>query len=251
MGDILGFPGRPTGVSYDSPELRGAENIVLDGLDHREVAFHQRAFREIFRVITGKAPGTLEITSEEQPILDGIVSGFANGEATNVALSETQVEVYEVDPDTGKRLGGAQRRFTTLEDGRWGPFEANPEAYYEFVLRTNGYPITHIYRTPFPRSSRYVHLRLSPIDGIVADHPGAGALVTMTRPRGYFGHGRDQFTIDGEVPDGVRKGVPATSSATQPFPSGRSVRVVLNEESLTVRTYPLAEGHWSVAELHH
>ncbi len=65
MGDILGFPGRPTGVSYESPELRGSENIVLDGLDHREVAFHRRAFREMFRGITGGAPETLEIVSEK------------------------------------------------------------------------------------------------------------------------------------------------------------------------------------------
>ncbi len=251
MGDILGFAGRPTGVGYESPELRGARNIVLDGLDHREVAFHRRAFREMFRVITGDAPESLEIVSEEQPILDGMVSGFTNGAATNLPLSETQVEVYEVDPDTGQRLGGARRRLTTSADSRWGPFEANPEAYYEFVLRAEGYPITHVYRTPFPRSSRYVHFRLSPIDEIVAGHPGAGSLVTMTRPRGYLGHGRDLFTIDGKVPVGVREGVPATSSATQPFPSGRSVRVVLNQESLAVRTYPLEEGHWSVAEFHH
>src|SRR4029079_8051921 len=38
------FPGRPTGLSYDSSELRGAKNTVLDGLDHREVAFHKLAF---------------------------------------------------------------------------------------------------------------------------------------------------------------------------------------------------------------
>ena len=40
-GRFVGAPGKPTGVSYDSSELRGAKNVVLDGLDHREVAFHK------------------------------------------------------------------------------------------------------------------------------------------------------------------------------------------------------------------
>jgi len=250
---ILGSPGRPSGVAYDGPELRGAENIVLDGLDHREVAYHQRAFREMFRVVTGCLPGTLDIVPEERSILDGKVSGFASGAATNLPLPGALVTVYEVDPDSGKRRGEAVHRRTTATDGRWGPFEASPQAYYELVLRVDDYPIIHIYRTPFPRSSRYVHLRLRPIDAFVNDNRGAGSLVTMNRPRGYFGHGRDEFTLDDEIPEGVAEGVPATSPATKAFPPGpsRPVRVVFNHESLTVRTYPLAEGHWVIAEFHY
>ena len=55
----------PTGVTFASPELRGATNVVLPGLDHREVAFHARAFREMYRFITGKEPSLLGITSED------------------------------------------------------------------------------------------------------------------------------------------------------------------------------------------
>ncbi|MFX9081299.1 hypothetical protein ABTN40_19700, partial [Acinetobacter baumannii] len=47
-----------------------------------------------------------------------------------------------------------------------------------------GYPTTHIYRTPFPRSARYVTLRLQPVDDKLKE---AKAAVTITRPRGYFG----------------------------------------------------------------
>ena len=42
-GEFIGQPGKPTGVDYKSPELHGALNIVLPGLDHREVAFHKNA----------------------------------------------------------------------------------------------------------------------------------------------------------------------------------------------------------------
>ena len=51
------------------------------------------------------------------------------------------------------------------------------------------------YRSPFPRSSDIVHLRavrpLGPTDA------GAGAVVLMSRPRGYFGLPRDIVLIDG------------------------------------------------------
>jgi len=30
----------------------------------------------------------------------------------------------------------------------------------------------------------------------------------MTRPRGYFGRGRDTFLLDGNVPPGINEGVP-------------------------------------------
>src|SRR5712672_949106 len=43
-GRFIGAPGKPTGVGYDASELRGARNIILDGLDHRETAFNKLAF---------------------------------------------------------------------------------------------------------------------------------------------------------------------------------------------------------------
>ena len=43
-GRYIGFPGKPTGVSYDASELRGAKNVILDGVNHRETAFHKLAF---------------------------------------------------------------------------------------------------------------------------------------------------------------------------------------------------------------
>jgi hypothetical protein len=59
-------------------------------------------------------------------------------------------------------------------------------ACYEFVLRAEGYALTHIYRSPFPRSSDIVHMRPARL----ADADKAtGSVITMTRPRGYFGVG--------------------------------------------------------------
>jgi len=238
------------GAGHDSPALDGAENIVLDGLDHREVAYHPRAFREMYQAVTGHPPASPTIAPEPRPVLDGMVSGFANGDATNLPVAGADVAVYEVDPETGARRGPPAHETTTRFDGRWGPFDASPTAYYEFIVRADGYPTLHVFRTPFPRSSRYVHLRMQPIPTADAE---AEAFVAMSRPRGYYGHGRDIFTMDGTVPDGVADGVPATSWVTRHFPAepSRSVRLRFNDERLTVRTLPRSEGHLIIGEFHY
>ncbi len=249
-GRFVGMPGKPTNVTHAGPELRGAKNVVLPGLDHREVAFHPQAFKAIYTFITGREADTLDVLPQAQPILNGMVSGFANGAPTNLPVPGAKVEIYEVDPSSGQRLGETAHQRTTLEDGIWGPFNAKPTAYYEFVINASGYPVTHIYRTPFPRSSSYIHLRLKPL---AERDKGNGSLVTLSRPRGYLGHGRDTFLIDGKVPKGVSEGVPATSDARQRFEPGplRPVRLVLNKESVTVLTYPLESGHIVIAEFHY
>ena len=246
-GRFVGMPGQPTNITYAGPELRGAKNVVLPGLDHRETAFHPQAFKAIYGFITGREPEALDIIAQPQPILNGMVSGFANGAPTNLPLAGVVVEVYEVDPASGQRLGDAVHRRTTSADGAWGPFTAKPTAYYEFVITADGYPITHIYRTPFPRSSAYIHLRLRPQGD---RDKGNGSLVALVRPRAYLGHGRDTFLIDGKVPGGVNQGVPGTAEARQRFEPGppHPVRVVLNNEALTVLTYPLEAGHIIFAE---
>jgi pimeloyl-ACP methyl ester carboxylesterase len=239
-GRFVGFPYVPTFVDHDGPALKGAENIELPGLDHRELAFLRVAFRTLFRAVTGREPATLDPVPVEHPVLDGMVSGFENGAPTNLPVAAATVEVYAVDAATGERLGPAAHRQVTAADGRWGPFTADPAAYYEFVVAAAGYPTTHVYRTPFPRSFAYVQLRLAPAASADA---AAGGLVTLIRPRGYLAHGRDSFTIDGVEPPGVPSGVPAVDSVSSRFAAGpsRAVPVALNGVRMTVRTYPEAE----------
>jgi pimeloyl-ACP methyl ester carboxylesterase len=248
-GRFIGRPGEPTNVTAEGPELRGATNVVLRGLDHREVAFHRLAFNKMYAFIANRAPERLSIAPEPRPVLTGTVSGWADRAPTNLPLTGATVEIFQVDPASGRRLGEPVHRQTTGTDGVWGPFGAADEAYYELVIVAAGYPTTHVYRTPFPRSSRHVHLRLRPLE---ESERGAGSVVTLTRPRGYLGHGRDTFTIDGKVPGGVPAGVPTASEAKARFPEGppRSVRVVLNGEALGVLTYPLDGGHVVIAEFH-
>ena len=63
-GAFLGMPGKATNVGYDGPALKGANNVVIAGLDHRETAFSAQAFVPMFTFITGRAPKKTEIVRE-------------------------------------------------------------------------------------------------------------------------------------------------------------------------------------------
>ncbi|HZP98638.1 MAG TPA: alpha/beta fold hydrolase [Reyranella sp.] len=245
---FVGHPGKPTGVGYDSSELRGAKNVVLDGLDHRETAFHKLAFAAQYEFIMGKAASTLFITQEPLPNLNGRVTGIdSDGSYNNLPVPGAEVEVYETDARTGERRSlQPVHRKTTIADGWWGPFVGKAETNYEFVLKVQGLPTTHTYRSPFLRSSDVVHLRPQPFG---KGDEGAGAVVIMSRPRGYFGVGRDKFSLDGKVPPGINDGVPGTSAGRLPFEANpRTVVAVFNNETIPVRTFPAKDGHIVVAE---
>lgn len=245
---FVGQPGKSTGVSYDSSELRGAKNVILDGVDHRETAFHKLAFAAQFEFITGKPPGTLFIAQEPLPVLNGKVTGMApDGSYTNLPVSGADVEVYDVDPHTGERKASRPaHKKTTGADGQWGPFVGHSDATYEFVLSIPGLPVTHTYRSPFLRGSDVVDLRPQPF-GRGDDQ--AGAVVMMTRPRGYFGVGRDKFSLDGKVPPGITDGVPGVATAKLAFDaSARTVVGVFNTETIAARTWPVKENHIAIVE---
>ncbi len=249
-GRFLGKPGRPTGVGFDGPELKGAENVIIAKIDHRETSFSASAFAEMYRFVTGHAPKHREILIENPVVLNGKVNGMEGSVPTNLPVAGAKVEVYEVNRGSGSRRGGPVHVKTTATDGLWGPFTAQSGAYYEFVVTTPGHAVTHIYRSPFPRSSVLVHLR--PADLAKAD-ASAGSVVSITRPRGYFGHGRDVFTLDGKVPAGISEGVPAVSAGKLLLPAGplRAVPARFNDESITVQNWPAREGHIVFAEFHY
>jgi pimeloyl-ACP methyl ester carboxylesterase len=249
-GRFIGKPGTPTGVTSDGPALKGAANLVLGALDHREVAFHPRAFREIYKFIAGREPSRIEIVPEADVKMSGLVTGTPGGVQTNRPVSGATVEIYRVSAESGERTGGPIHSSQTGADGRWGPAQVEPSWYLEIVLTSAGSPTTHLYRSPFPRSSDVVHLRaarpLGPADA------GAGAVVLMSRPRGYFGLPRDVVLIDGKEPKDVKSGVPADSISTLRLSAeevGRPVPAMFNTERIVARAWPASENRIAIAEL--
>jgi pimeloyl-ACP methyl ester carboxylesterase len=249
-GRFVGKAGTPTGVTTEGPALRGATNLVLDRLDHREVAFHPRAFREIFKFIAGREPDRLDIAPEPRVQLSGLVTGLAGGAVTNRPVAGASVEIFRVSADSGERLGSAIHAATTAADGAWGTAEVEPTSCLEIVLRVEGSPTTHYYRSPFPRSSNVLHLR--PGRALATADTGAGAVVLMTRPRGYFGLPRDVVLLDGKEPKEIAQGVPGDSTATVRLPEnerGRPVVAMFNQERIVARAWPASENRITIAEL--
>ncbi len=252
-GVWIGQRGVATNVGFDGPALKGAENVVIAGIDHRETAYSAKAFEQMFRFCTGKPPVSPTSATEAGVVLDGQVSGYfaytAQGVVpTNLPLAGATVEVYATDPATGERLGAPVHRRAVGADGRWGPFVADPQARYEFVLAAPGYATTHLYRSPFPRSSAIVNLR---VEKLLEADKDAAAVVVMTRPRGYFGLPRDTISLDGKSPPGVPQGVAGIASSKLKLAdgAGRAVVGVFNDERLVGRAWPASNNELTYLEL--
>jgi triacylglycerol lipase len=252
-GRWIGQAGTPTGVTFESPALRGASNIVLPKRDHRETSFHPEAFAATYKFLTGNAPSRTTIAREEQPVLNGVIAALSNGssgELTNLPLANARVSVYNVNAQTGERLGGAIHQKTVGQNGLWGPFQARSDASYEFVIEASGFATTHIYRSPFARSSDIINMR--PVKLADSDKDGA-SVVTMTRPRGYFGVGRDRMSLDGiSPPPGIAAGVAGLSSSKIKVmtPGYRTVIAEFNQEKIAVRTWSAKDNRVVIAEFH-
>lgn len=256
-GEWIGARGRPTHVNADGPALRGATNVVLPGADHRETSYGPAAFAQTWRFLTGQAPSTGVIVPEPEVRLGGKVFGLGDagrgrrGEPTNLPLAGASVEVHALRPEDGSRIGAPLLRQAVGADGRWGPVRTDPRTPLEFVVAAPGYATHHVYRSPFPRSSSLVHLTATRIGDAERD---ALTLVSLTRPRGYFGIPRDEVELDGRnPPPGIPAGVAGVASSTLALREapGRTVVGRFNGERVVGRTWPAVDNHVVTLELTH
>jgi hypothetical protein len=254
-GVWIGMKGMATNIDANGPALKGATNLILPGVDHRETSFSRQAFATDWRFITGSDPAA-DIVSQPAPRLSGKITGLGrdpkdakSGDySNNLALAGATLTLFATDPATGARKGAAVYQTTTGSSGDWGPVTAQPGVPYEFVISAPGYATTHIYRSSFARSSALINLRP---ERIAEADKTAGAIVILSRPRGYFDLQRDQISLDGKAPPGVPPVGAGVSSAKLLLPGGpeRAVAGEFNRERLTGRSYRAAEGHVVVLEL--
>jgi triacylglycerol lipase len=251
----LGMKGKPTMVGFDGPELKGATNVVIPRIDHRETSYSVPAFEATYTFITGRAPQQA-VVKQAQPVLSGKLVGMgvdpldvsSGNFVNNLPLRGARLEVYEIDAATGQRVDAAVHTQTVGTDGVWGPFKARSDTTYEFVIQAAGYATTHIYRSAFPRSSALINMR--PERANDADK-AAQSVLSFVRPRGYFDPGRDAMSLDGQstlpgVPPGA---VSAASRLRLSDAAQRSVAGVFNGEKVVGLTWPMAQGHTTVLEL--
>jgi pimeloyl-ACP methyl ester carboxylesterase len=245
---LFGKPGMPLNVTADGPALKGATNILLGEVDHRETALSPVAFAQIYKFITGREPARITIAPEAEVVLNGRVTGVVDGTPTNRPVEGAQVEIYRVSAETGERQGGAALTKTTGADGVWGPVTVDPATPLEFVVAAPGAPVTHIYRSPFPRSFDKLDLRPT---APAKDDAGAAAVVRMDRPRGYFGLPRDIVLLDGKEPSDIPHGVPDVWHTYVRLPAFEDRPIIgeFNEERIVARAWPAKDGHITIVEL--
>ena len=249
---LLGPDGKrmPSNVSYAGPELKGAHNVVIAGIDHRETAFGPAAFAEIYRFITGTAPPGTAIVAQRAIILSGTITGLgldvhdaASGDfVNNLPLAGARLAIYALDAASARRSGRARYQARIGADGQWGPFRAHSGVRYEFEIAAPGYATSHIYRSPFLRSSAVISMaaqRIAPAD------QDAGAIVTLTRARGYLDAGRDRMQFDGKPVAGLPPAgaVLAESTLKLPEQRARTISALFNGERLLGRTWRAADKH--------
>jgi triacylglycerol lipase len=258
----IGAKGTATNVTFAGPELKGARNVVIARIDHRETSYSPAAFEAAYRFITGQAPKTANYLPQDNLFLSGRITGLgldsrdaASGNfVNNLPVPGASLEIYETDATQGERIGNAVHRQIVGADGAWGPFAAKSGARYEFVIAAPGYATLHIYRSPFARSSSIVHLRAERMADADKDVvTSGGSIVNFARPRGYFDADRDRVSLDGiSPPPGISKGTGAGLAASKikaaSFQS-RSISAQFNGESLVGRTWPAAQGHMTLLEL--
>lgn len=252
-GEWIGSPLMNTNITPRSPELKGAQTVVLPKADHRETAYSPAAFAAMYHFITQEPPKTTDIKAESVAELAGVISGVEGqngGFPSNLPVQGARIEIYPVDSSTGIRTGEAVHVQTVDEAGRWGGFSAQPDQTYEFVISARGYPTHHVYRSAITRSSQLINFRLQRI--IHAD-PDAKAIVMMSRPRGYFDLRRDSMSFGNVVPPpGIPlKGVAGVSVSRMKSEKNEQETVVarFNNERVAGRTRPLSEKRVVILEI--
>jgi hypothetical protein len=226
-------------VGFDAPELKGAQNVILPGLDHREVAFHPLAFAAMYEFLTGEKPRRTQPAAETKPVLSGLVTSFAGMAPTNRPLAGVRFRVFGLSAGTAERESAPALDMVTTETGAWGPLTVQPDRHYEFVLEQEGRTISY-FLAPIPRSTSLLNFRfVSPTPGQLLIH----------RPQGYLAQGRDPVTMDGAAVDGILPGVPTRDSVTVQVAEGKtSVKVELRGETILARPSRSAQ-ELSIAEL--
>jgi triacylglycerol lipase len=239
-GVAFGTPQTTTGVTYAGPALAGATNIVIPGLDHRELAFYPTAFAEMYKFITGMTPTTTQVTPVSSPTLSGLITGFENGAFTNLPLAGVHLRIY---PVTSTESTMPAYETVTKSDGKWGPFLASSTQEYDFDLEFQGRHV-RFYKAPIPRSTTLLNLRFLPVpaEPKVTDQgapsvPTHGSQLLIARPQGYFSRERDPVLIDNKIATDEPAGLPLKDAflADLATPPTQITTVALRKETIAAR----------------
>jgi pimeloyl-ACP methyl ester carboxylesterase len=236
-GIAFGTPQTATNITFEGPALRGASNLILPSLDHRELAFYPIAFAEMYKFVIGTSARQMSVTSEDKPVISGLITGFDNGAFTNLPMSGVHLSIYPIDTAKGIESSTPAYEITTKEDGKWGPVQTASGQEYDFDLEYQGRHV-RFYKAPLPRSTTLLNLRFMPAPRVdESATPAHMSQVLIARPQGYFSRDRDPVQIDGNLSIDEPGGLPIRDSfvAKVQTISDTLTKVTLRSETVWAR----------------
>lgn len=149
-------------------DISGATNVRLVNEDHYEVATGVSPFNSMYQFITGEHIFISDALFVDNKLLLG---GKAVTLGDNTPLRGGNVQVFQVDPASGKRLRKKpDAQFTVDHLGHWGPMVATRNACYEFVARGTGdySKSIHYFREKITATNLNIYLRVIPTSGMLS-----------------------------------------------------------------------------------
>jgi pimeloyl-ACP methyl ester carboxylesterase len=243
------------------------------GQAHVEVATSKESFAAQYEFLVGEAPEVVDIVPQREPI---VLNGRAVNFPQNTGREGVALDIWEIDPDTGARVGDEPHASFVLDaEGSFGPVTVTSGAHYEYALSAPDSPTQHhLYLQPYVRSSDFVRLLSSPPDGPTRSNTNLGddhSAIIAIRMREWYATGPQRDTLevglDGQEPvdalaDFVGNGAigihihddadspgettlgPLPYFATQPFQSGVDVflpAAASADGTITVTNIPRGE----------
>ena len=141
-------------------EIVGAVNVTVPNQEHVEVATSAESFVEMFRFFTGREPATSEIATEHGLIE---IAGRAVIFPDNTGIDGGTLEIWRVNPRSGRRLGRHPRTTGVLGPDGDFRFVGPQHAHWEFVVKRDGELPLHYFYERFPRSDHLVRLNVAPL----------------------------------------------------------------------------------------
>jgi pimeloyl-ACP methyl ester carboxylesterase len=181
--DGLPCSGIPSTIPCTAPNQAG-----LPGQSHVTVATSAESFVWQYEFLFDKKPNVVEIVKQSAPVE---IAGRAVNFPSNTGREGRTLEIFELEPASGKPVGPALASVLLPQSGDWGPIVVDPDQLYELRLsseREGSYQ--HFYFQRFLRSTKFIRLLSGPPDSPARANTNAGpnhAALTFVRMREWYG----------------------------------------------------------------
>lgn len=185
-------------------EIPGAENRMLPGLDHYQVATAPASFETVFQFLQARTPAVKEPAIPPSVTISGRALVFGE----NTPAAGAAIELYYTDPTNGQRQGAPFHSQTADKQGYWSAAAVKTGVPVEIAVRptTPGARPVHYFRRGFWSDDPLVYLRVLPaansmlgflLNGL-PKAPEQSVVNVFAANQGVV-HGRDQLLINGAL----------------------------------------------------